>query len=248
MLFNRSYTTGHKSFRARATVELGEMLGWQNAHDVVYAGALDLAVGPRWYSTYEMAQNVCLEAFEGRDRDFLCNGATLTADEQATTLDLLLNDREPSWTNQITALLKAGRGPRQILDLIQVASAEVILWTGDPRGFSMPQHSYEYCNTLRWFYDRFEHEHQVKLLYVAAAFVNRAADHQRNTPDNGPNEPRPPAGAARFSAAALLPGLEPAVLAVQADEGVAQTQAYLAQGFDRLPDPNTRRGSGQDRQ
>ena len=46
---NRSYTTGHKSFRARATVELGEAIGWDDAHDVLYAGALDIAVGPRWY-------------------------------------------------------------------------------------------------------------------------------------------------------------------------------------------------------
>jgi len=43
-LYNRSYTTGHKAFRARATVELGNVLGWDNAHDVVYAGALDVAV------------------------------------------------------------------------------------------------------------------------------------------------------------------------------------------------------------
>ena len=51
---NRSYTTGHKSFRARATVELGEAIGWDSAHDVLYAGALDIAVGPRWYSLYEV--------------------------------------------------------------------------------------------------------------------------------------------------------------------------------------------------
>ena len=56
-LYNRSYTTGHKAFRARATVELGNFLGWDDAHNVVYAGALDIAVGPRWYSTYEMACN-----------------------------------------------------------------------------------------------------------------------------------------------------------------------------------------------
>ena len=57
LLHNRSYTTGHKAYRARSTVELGNALGWDNAHDVVYAGALDIAVGPRWYSTYEMACN-----------------------------------------------------------------------------------------------------------------------------------------------------------------------------------------------
>ena len=53
MLHNRSYTTGHKAYRARSTVELGDAIGWDRAHPVLYAGALDMGVGPRWYSTYE---------------------------------------------------------------------------------------------------------------------------------------------------------------------------------------------------
>ena len=32
-----------------------ETVGWENAHDVLYAGVLDLGVGPHWYSMYEMA-------------------------------------------------------------------------------------------------------------------------------------------------------------------------------------------------
>src|SRR5256885_1977417 len=42
MLYNRSYTTGHKAHRARATIEIGEAVGWEAAHDVLYAGALDM--------------------------------------------------------------------------------------------------------------------------------------------------------------------------------------------------------------
>ena len=73
-----------------------------------------------------------------------------------------------------------------MLDVIQlVAAAKNILQTHDPKGFSMPQHAYEYCNTVRWFFDNFDHAHQVKLLYVAAQFVNRAAHHQANTAGNG---------------------------------------------------------------
>jgi hypothetical protein len=64
---NRSYTTGHKSFRARATVELGEAIGWDDAHDVLYAGALDIAVGPRWYSLYEVACNAITVYLEGHE-------------------------------------------------------------------------------------------------------------------------------------------------------------------------------------
>src|SRR5207244_1748469 len=58
MLHNRSYTTGHKAYRARATIELGEALGWERAHSALYAGVPDIAVGPRWYSTYEVGCNV----------------------------------------------------------------------------------------------------------------------------------------------------------------------------------------------
>lgn len=35
MYQNRSYTTGHKGYRARSTVELGNALGWDNAHNVI---------------------------------------------------------------------------------------------------------------------------------------------------------------------------------------------------------------------
>ena len=69
MLFNRSYTTGHKAYRARATVELGNAIGWAQAHSVLYAGVPDIAVGPRWHSTYEMAANVCQALLDGRDHD-----------------------------------------------------------------------------------------------------------------------------------------------------------------------------------
>src|SRR5690606_31964299 len=58
VLFNRSYTTGHKSYRARATVELAEAAGWENARPILYAGIPDMAVGPHWYSAYEMAGEV----------------------------------------------------------------------------------------------------------------------------------------------------------------------------------------------
>ena len=62
MLHNRSYTTGHKAYRARATVELGQAIGWDQAHDVLYAGVLDIAVGPRWHAAYEMACQVSWDA------------------------------------------------------------------------------------------------------------------------------------------------------------------------------------------
>jgi hypothetical protein len=233
MLFNRSYTTGHKAYRARATIELGDLIGWDKAHSVVYAGVPDMAVGPRWHSTYEMACNIAQAAFEGRDRDLLQNDGALDAREADATFDALLHGADPAPTEQITALLKAGKGPRQVLDVVQLVAAENILQTHDPRGFSMPQHAYEYCNTLRWFFDNFEHAHQVKLLYVAAQFVNRAAHHQANTAGNGPKAYDVPAAMRDMSQDALLVALSDALLSLRDDESVVLTKAYVEASYDR---------------
>src|SRR5438445_4316790 len=185
MLHNRSYTTGHKAYRARATIELGRALGWERVPSVLYAGVPDIAVGPRWYSTYEMGSNVVQNVLDGRDAELLRQDTPLTAAEEAMLIEMITRQREPSVVDALVALLRAGRGPRRILDAIQVAAAEVILETGHPNNFSMSQHGYEYCNTLGWFYDTFEHPRRLPLLFVAAAFINRAAEHQANTPNNG---------------------------------------------------------------
>lgn len=235
MLHNRSYTTGHKGYRARATVELGQALGWGSAHSVLYAGVPDIAVGPRWYSTYEMGCNVIQNLLDGRDQELLRQDAALTPAEEAMLVEAILRQREPSVIDALVALLKVGRGPRRILDAIQVAAAHVILETGHPNNFSMAQHGYEYCNTVGWFFDTFEHPHRLKLLFVAAAFINRAAEHQANTPDNGRRTITPRPGAASLSSRQLLERLETALLALRADEAVDLTAAYLNAGFDRAP-------------
>ena len=235
MLFNRSYTTGHKSYRARATVELGEAVGWDNAHAVLYAGVPDIAVGPRWYSNYEMGCNVVQSLLEGKDRELMQNDKPLTRAEAQRLIEAVLREPEPAYIHELVGLLRAGRGPRQILDVIQVASAQVILETGHPNNYSMPQHGYEYCNTLRWFYDTFTHPHQLKLLFVAASFINQAAHHQAHTPDNGPITIRVPRGAAGLSPRRLLQHIDEAIVALEPDLSVNLTHAYLQAGHDRTP-------------
>ena len=235
MLHNRSYTTGHKAYRARATIELGEALGWERAHSVLYAGVPDIAVGPRWYSTYEMGCNVVQNVLDSRDEELLRQDTPLTPAEEAMLIDVITRQREPSVIDALVALLKAGCSPRRILDAIQVAAAQVILETGNPNNFSMAQHGYEYCNTLGWFYDTFEHPHRLKLLFVAAAFINRAAEHQASTPGNGRSVITPPPGAESLSPRQLLERLDATRLALRPDEAVALTATYLKSGYDRAP-------------
>ena len=235
MLHNRSYTTGHKSYRARAAIELGEALGWDDAHHVLYASVPDIAVGPRWYSTYEMGCNVVQNLLDGRDAELLRQETPLSLAEEAMLVHAITRGREVHVIEAVVALLKGGRSPRRILDAIQVAAAHNILETGAPNNFSMSQHGYEYCNTLGWFYDTFEHPHRLKLLFVAASFIQHAAEHQRDTADNGPRTITPPAGTQAWPAARLLGELERALVTLRTDEAVDLTAAYLKSGADRAP-------------
>ena len=251
MLFNRSYTTGHKSYRARATVELGEAVGWENARPIIYAGVPDIAVGPRWYSAYEMAGEVAwtlLAEEEERQRSsiaatpqlpperrLLANELPLSPAEADMLVTVLLRAPEPAYIEAITALLLSGKSARQIVDVLQVAAAKVVLETGDPRNFAMPQHAYEYTNTLGWFYDRFDHPHRLKLLYVAGSFVNQAAHWVHNTPGNGEMDNTPPREAAGLSERQLLERLDDAMVRKSSLESVAWVKAYLASGHDRSP-------------
>ena len=234
MLFNRSYTTGHKAYRARATVELGNLFGWENAHALVYAGVPDLAVGPHWYSCYEMACNLSQALLDGGDHDMRDNEGALSAEQQRALEDAILHSREPEWQYQIAELLKAGTGPKQILDVIQVAASELMLECGAPENYSMPQHATEYCNTLRWYFETFDHPHQVKLLFVAGAMVNTAAHNQAADPKNGPRPVRKLRGTDAWSAQQILERLHQAMLARNQDESLALVHAYLGAGY---PDP-----------
>ena len=235
MLHNRSYTTGHKSYRARAAIELGNAIGWDNAHHVLYASVPDIAVGPRWYSTYEMGCLVVQNFLDNRDRELLAQDGALTPVESLALQEALLSGQEPAYIDLIVALLRSGRGHRQIIDTIQLASAQLIMETGDPNGYSMPQHSYEYCNTVRWFFDSFAHPHRLKLLFVAGAFVNRAAHHQKHTPDNHAVKVTPPKGSDALTPDQLLQRLDSALDGLRPFEAMDWTAAYLRSGADRAP-------------
>jgi hypothetical protein len=245
---NRSYTTGHKSYRARATVELGTAIGWDDAHPVLYAGALDIAVGPRWYSTYEMACNSITHYLEqqkisavpyagttARELALLENSAPLSASEAEDLLEVVLHQHEPAYLEHLSGLLLAGKGPRQILDVLQIGAAQVLMETQDSLNFSISQHCYEYCNTLGWFYDTFEHPQRLKLLYSAAAFLNRDAWHQRDIGEGRPAPSGLRSGAERLGPAQLLERVTAAIVALDGPQAVAWSRAYLASGADRNP-------------
>ncbi len=245
---NRSYTTGHKSFRARATVELGDAIGWESAHDVLYAGALDIAVGPRWYSLYEVACNAITVYLEGhslhavpysgtteQERAILANNkAPLDAHETEALLEVILRQPEPAYLPHLAGLLKAGKSPRAILDAIQVGAATVAIETHSDINFSLPQHCYEYCNTLGWFWDTFDHPQRLKLLFLAAAYLNQNAWHQKLTGDLTPVQIET-VDAGALGAGEIASRAHAACVALDSPTALGWVQAALDTGQDTAP-------------
>ena len=140
-----------------------------------------------------------------------------------------------AWINAITDLLLAGKDPKAIVDVIQTAAARVILQVQQNSDFSMPHHGYEYTNTLRWFFDQFDHPHRIKLLYVAGSFINQCALWVKHTPGNGAAENGVPNGSERLAADTILQRVDEAIMAQSGSEGAAWVRAYLAGGYDRKP-------------
>jgi hypothetical protein len=169
---------------------------------------------------------------EGR---LLSNDEPLTDDDVESLVRVLLTEQEPGYIDEISRLLLAGRDPRSIIDALQIAASRLLLRAATPRSFSMPQHVAEYMNSLRWFFDSFEHRNRLKLLYVGGSFINRVAMQQIALSEDEPADTRAPRGAGSLSSARLLRNIAESIAELDPPQSVAWTRAYLEGGYDREP-------------
>jgi hypothetical protein len=166
----------------------------------------------------------------------LANNREPLSREEAEALErACIRETEPGFLELLSKYLEAGKSPRRILDALQIADAQVILETQGVNNFSLPQHCYEYLNTLGWFFDNFEHKQQIKLLYLAASYVNRAAWHQKGIGDAEPVKVRAAIAASKLKPEQILDRVDAAVLALNGPDSTAWTKAYLDSGADRKP-------------
>lgn len=99
----------------------------------------------------------------------------------------------------------------------------------------MPMHCYEYCNTLGWFYDTFDHPRRLRLLFVAGSFLNCTAWHQKHIGDLTTLRIEAPTGANRLTQQQLLDRVAAAIGSLNGPESAAWTQAYLDDVTARAP-------------
>jgi hypothetical protein len=229
----KARNTGHKALRARAIVDLADVVGWDRAHGVFYTGVPDMAVGPLYYSAYDAACVALAEAFPDGGRSLVqANRTPLTTAEVEDFVRLLMEgDTETVW-RQLTTFLQAGKSVRSIGDTIQIGAAELILRTTLPRKFTDGQHPFDYCNTANYWMRGSDNPWQPRILYLMANFVNDAARSNKLFSPVIENE-FATAKVMGHSAGELLKEQDEAIMSFDFARATAVANAYLQTAADR---------------
>ena len=229
----KARNTGHKALRARAVIDLADVIGWDRAHGVYYIGVPDMAVGPLYYSLYDAAcVTVVNELPEAGKQLKQTNEAPLTPTEIEEMVRLLMEADPPTVWNLVTTHLRNGKSLRSLGDTIQIGAAELILRTTVPRQFTDAQHAFDYSNVANYWLRTSDNPYQPRVLYMMANFVNDVA--RSNKLFTSVRE-RECAGYSLTdrSPQALLQELNEAILAFDVPRTTAVASAYLASGADR---------------
>ncbi len=229
----KARNTGHKALRARAIVDLADLVGWERAHGVFYTGVPDMAVGPLYYSAYDAACVTLAEAFPDGGKNLVQDNRTpLTPTEVEDFVRLLMEgDTEDVWQH-VTKCLRDGKSVRSIGDTIQIGAAELILRTTVPRKFTDGQHPFDYCNTANYWMRGSSNAWQPRILYLMANFVNDAA--RSNKLYSSPlDQEFATAKVMARSAEDLLTEQDEAIMSFDFARATAVANAYLQTGADR---------------
>ena len=229
----KARNTGHKALRARAVIDLADIVGWERAHGVYYMGVPDMAIGPLYYSLYDAACVTITGEFpDGGKTLKQTNQTPLTPDEIEEMVRLLMAADAPTIWSLVTAHLRNGRSIRSLGDAIQLGAAELILRTTVPRQFTDGQHPFDYCNTANYWMRTSDNPYQSRVLYLMANFVNDAARSNKLQKSVLEAECAGWDGAGR-TPHALLEELDEAILAYDIPRTTAVASAYLRSGADR---------------
>jgi len=228
--------TGHKAIRARATLDLADIVGWERAHGVFYAGVPDMAVGPLYYSMYDAACVTTNARFPDGGRQLKkTNQTPLSDDEVDAFLEVVLEGEPSQAWDQVTRCLEAGKSVISLAHALQIAGAELILrWQTDPAVLSLGQHVNDYSNVVNYWFRTSDNPCQPRVLYLMAAYANDVA---RNTPLHTSHLAEELAAhtVPDMPSDRLLRELDNAIMGLDAPRSTALANAYLQSGADRRP-------------
>ncbi len=165
---------GHKALRARAAVELSDLVGYENADNLYYCVVPDIACFPRLYPLYDYSTLALGGKFKGEMYGLKAkNVEPMTDDDRETFIDVILNAKQPQVLSHITDLIAAGKRLIEISDTVIVAFCRHLnqeVWSR--KSFFQIGHAFDYSNVVNFWLRSYEHPHQAKGPYFQAAFVN----------------------------------------------------------------------------
>jgi hypothetical protein len=165
---------GHKALRARAAVELSDLIGYEHADSLYYCVVPDIACFPRLYPLYDYSTLALGGTFKGEMYRVKANNTEpMTDEEREEFIDLMLNAKQPQVLAHVTGLLKAGKRVIEISDTVIAAFCRHLndeVWS--KKSFFQIGHAFDYTNVVSYWLRSYEHPHQAKGPYFQAAFVN----------------------------------------------------------------------------
>lgn len=237
--FRKVRHIGHKAVRTRSMLDLADYVGWEKAHPYFYIGVPDMANTPLFHSLYDHASFLLGTTFKGEQYTLHeRNTDTLTEDEQDHFIGQILAGDPVAVAHAITAFLQAGKSLQGILDTVMIAHAtHCVTRLRAPIAYTVPMHSFDYCNVISHWLRQYRNPHQAKAVYLGAWFVTDTIHEVDWYPDvPGAVKPDPAAFKAWADSLALrhlLEKLEGAIAAQDPSRSVALVQSYVERTAER---------------
>lgn len=230
---------GHKAIRTRSMLDLADHVGWENAHPYFYIAVPDLPTTPLFHSLYDHASFLLGITFKG-DQYTLHerNTELLTEEEEERFVGQIMEGDPRQVAHAITALLQAGKSLLSIQDTVMLAHAtHCVERLRAPVAYTVPMHSFDYCNVVSHWLNHYRHPHQAKAVYLSAWFVTDIIgeiDWYADVPGAVKPDPAPfKDWADGLALKQVLAKLEGTIAAQDPSRSVALVQSYVERTAER---------------
>jgi len=171
--FRRVRHIGHKPVRTRAMFDLADWVGWDRAKPFFYLAVPDICNAPIFHSLYDHACFLLNLHFKGTQFEIVNNNKAPLAEVEQDALQTLIMAGDPmAVADEITRLLKEGKAPQNIADVVNIAHAtHSVTRLRSPIAYTVPMHSFDYANVVNYWLRNFKNKHQPKAIYLSGWFV-----------------------------------------------------------------------------
>lgn len=237
--FRKVRHIGHKAIRTRSMFDIADWVGWDKAHSHFYIGIPDICNAPLFHSLYDHASFILGQTFKGEQYTLKEQNTTpLSEDEQDTFIGKILEGDPEAVATHITLLLQQGRSLQSIADTVMIAHAtHNVTKIRAPIAYTVPTHSFDYCNVINHWLRTYNHPHQAKAVYLGAWFVTDTIGEIDSYPDmpgfSLPDPSQRRDWADGLALPVVLAEIETAIADQDPERSVALTQSYVERTGER---------------